>query len=134
MTWSPALTLVTPGPTSSTMPAASWPRTIGRGGVQSPFMMCQSLWQMPAAFTFTRASPACGPCWTRSTTWSGVLALNSTAAFTALSLHGLARRSEGWGEGRRSCGNRADLDLHGGRHGDRAVQRSALLPGIDQVL
>ena len=61
MMWSPGLTFVTPGPTSSTMPAASWPSTIGSGGVQSPFMMCQSLWQMPAAFTFTRASPARGP-------------------------------------------------------------------------
>ena len=75
MMWSPGLTLVTPAPTSSTMPAASWPSTMGRGSGQSPFMMCQSLWQMPVALTFTRASPARGPsCWT-STTWSGSFAL-----------------------------------------------------------
>ena len=75
MMWSPGFTLVTPAPTSSTMPAASWPSTMGSGGVQSPFMMCQSLWQMPAALTLTRASPALGPSCTRSTTSSGVLAL-----------------------------------------------------------
>src|SRR5207249_11759987 len=43
---SPGLTLATPGPTSSTIPAASWPRAMGRGSGQSPFMMCQSLWQI----------------------------------------------------------------------------------------
>jgi hypothetical protein len=48
---------------------------MGSGIVQSPLMMCQSLWQTPAAFTFTRASPALGPsCWT-STTSSGVFGL-----------------------------------------------------------
>src|SRR5256885_13447764 len=29
MTWSPGLTLVTPSPTSTTMPAPSWPSTAG---------------------------------------------------------------------------------------------------------
>jgi hypothetical protein len=75
MTWSPGFTCVTPAPTSSTMPAASCPSTIGSGSGQSPFMMCQSLWQMPAAFTFTRASPACGPCCSTSTTSSPMFAL-----------------------------------------------------------
>jgi len=50
-----ALTLVTPAPTSSTMPAASWPSTMGSGDVQSPFMMCQPLWQMPAALAIASA-------------------------------------------------------------------------------
>src|SRR5712692_3484914 len=63
------------------MPAASWPSTIGSGNVQSPFMMCQSLWQTPAAMTLTRASPAWGPCCCTSTTSSGVLALYRIAAF-----------------------------------------------------
>src|SRR6266851_1167492 len=31
MTWSPVFTLVTPGPTSTTMPAPSWPRIAGNG-------------------------------------------------------------------------------------------------------
>ena len=75
MTWSPGLTFVTPAATSSTMPAASWPSTIGSGNGQSPFMMCQSLWQMPAALTATRASPAFGPCCSTSTTSSPMFAL-----------------------------------------------------------
>ena len=73
--WSPGLTLVTPGATSSTMPAASWPSTMGSGIVQSPLITCQSLWQMPAAFTRTRASPALGPCCSTWTTSSGVFGL-----------------------------------------------------------
>ena len=81
ITWSPGLTFATPAPTSSTMPAASWPRTMGRGNGQSPFMMCQSLWQTPAAFTRTRASPACGPCCSRSTISSGLFGSYRTAAF-----------------------------------------------------
>src|SRR5258705_13025892 len=107
------------------MPAASWPSTIGRGGVQSPFMMCQSLWQMPAAFTFTRASPARGPSWVRSTISRGVFALKRTAAFMVFPFPGSRLGLRGDGD---------HLDLHGGRHGDRAVEGSAVLPGGDQVL
>ena len=44
------------------------------GDAQSPFMMCQSLWQTPVAITRTRASPAFGPSCSTSTTWSGLLA------------------------------------------------------------
>ena len=36
---SPGFTLVTPGPTSSTVPAPSWPRTIGIGKGADPTMM-----------------------------------------------------------------------------------------------
>src|SRR5688500_8721849 len=86
MTWSPGLTLVTPAPTVSTMPAASWPSTIGSGKGQSPFMMCQSLWHTPAALTRTRASPACGPCCSTSTTSSRMFGLYRTAAFIGDSL------------------------------------------------
>jgi hypothetical protein len=57
------------------MPAASWPSTIGSGTVQSPFMMCQSLWHTPAALTFTRASPVLGSSCLTSTTSSGVFGL-----------------------------------------------------------
>src|SRR5947199_390682 len=81
MMWSLRRTSETPGPTSSTTPAASCPSTMGRGRVQSPLMMCQSLWQTPVAITRTRASPACGPCCSTSTTSSGVFALYRTAAF-----------------------------------------------------
>ena len=50
--WSPGLTLSTSSLFSRTIPAASWPSTIGGG--QSPFMMCQSLMQTPAALARTR--------------------------------------------------------------------------------
>src|SRR3989442_9222463 len=81
MMWSPRRTVETPGPTSSTMPAASCPSTIGRGRAQSPLMTCQSLWQTPVAITRTLASPAWGPCCSTSTTSSGVFALYRIAAF-----------------------------------------------------
>src|SRR5687767_10001380 len=125
MMWSPGTTLVTPAPISSTMPAASWPSTMGSGGVQSPFMMCQSLWQIPAAFTFTRASPARGPSWVRSTISRGEFALKSTAAFTGFSFPGSPLRLRGDGD---------HLDLHCGRHGDRAVEGSAVLPDGHQLI
>ena len=51
------VTRVTPRPTSTTVPVHSWPGTIGIGEGQSPFMMCQSLWQIPAAFTQGRIPP-----------------------------------------------------------------------------
>ena len=38
MTGWPGFTWVQPGPTFSTIPAASWPRTIGSGIVHSPFI------------------------------------------------------------------------------------------------
>src|SRR5215510_4619748 len=98
---------------------------MGSGGVQSPFMMCQSLWQMPAAFTFTRASPARGPSWVRSTISRGLFALNSTAAFIAVSF--ARSRPRLGGDGRH-------VHLHCGRHGDRAVERSAILPGGDEMI
>ena len=47
-TWSPALTRVTPGPTSSMIPAPSWPRTIGSRASRSPCEMCTSEWHRPA--------------------------------------------------------------------------------------
>src|SRR5437660_1192695 len=80
MTWSPFLTLATPGPSSATMPAASWPSTIGSGNGQSPFMMCQSLMHTPAALTCTRTSFALGGSCSRSRICKGLLTSVSTAA------------------------------------------------------
>src|SRR5262245_28836317 len=51
------------------------------GDGQSPFMMCQSLWQTPEAFILTRTSPAFGGSSSQSRTCSGSLGLNRTAAF-----------------------------------------------------
>src|SRR3989304_86863 len=43
MTWSPGLLRVTPAPTFSTTPAASWPRAMGRGGGHPPLKALGSL-------------------------------------------------------------------------------------------
>ena len=52
MTASPGLTFRTPGPTSSTHPAFSWPRMYGSStstfSFQMPSMMCRSVRQRPA--------------------------------------------------------------------------------------
>src|ERR1700709_2107581 len=48
-TWSPTLYLVTPDPTSVTMPASSWPATTGQfGWPPPPLTGWMSEWQMPA--------------------------------------------------------------------------------------
>src|SRR5262249_61915758 len=66
------------------------------GDGQSPFMMCQSLWQTPEAFILTRTSPAFGGSSSQSTTCKGSLGLNRTAAFIASSDRGrLFRRIVG---------------------------------------
>src|SRR5215472_16398829 len=72
--------VVTPGPFSTTMPAASCPSTIGNGIGQSPFMMCQSLMHTPAALTCTRTSFAFGGSCSRSRICRGLLTSVSTAA------------------------------------------------------
>ncbi len=59
-TWSPTASDSTPGPTSATMPAPSWPPIIGNiestpktsstsgGALMSPVRRCSSEWHMPA--------------------------------------------------------------------------------------
>src|SRR5216683_1068171 len=62
MTWSPFLRLATPGPTSTTIPAPSWPRIAGNSPSGSaPDSVYASVWQIPLAFTSTSTSPAFGP-------------------------------------------------------------------------
>src|SRR5262245_40774328 len=58
-TWSPTLTLSTPGPTRSTTPAASWPSTTGKGCGTSPLMRWEALWHTPLATH--RTCTSCGP-------------------------------------------------------------------------
>ena len=57
-TWSPGANPVTPGPVSSTIPAPSWPSTIGRGPGRS--CTVRSVWHTPHATTRTSSSPAWG--------------------------------------------------------------------------
>ena len=62
MTWSPFFTEVTPGPTSTTTPAPSWPRIAGNNPSGSaPESVNSSVWQMPVALISTRTSNAFGP-------------------------------------------------------------------------
>ena len=57
ITWSPGATVVTPSPTSSTMPAPSWPRTAGGGCGIVPFMADRSEWHTPECVILTLTSP-----------------------------------------------------------------------------
>src|SRR6185503_19556254 len=83
MTWSPFLTLVPPAPTSTTMPAPSWPRIAGnRPSGSAPDRVNSSVWQMPVALSSTRTSPAFGPSRSTVSMASGAPALCATAALT----------------------------------------------------
>src|SRR5712691_2973617 len=81
MTWSPFFTLATPAPTSTTMPAPSWPRIAGNSPSESaPENVNSSVWQMPVALTSTSTSPAFGPSRSTSVTVSGLPLSKATAA------------------------------------------------------
>src|SRR6188474_2046164 len=83
MTWSPFLTLVTPGPTSTTMPAPSWPRIAGnRPSGSAPDNVNSSVWQMPVALISTSTSPDLGPSRSTVSMVSGAPALCAMAALT----------------------------------------------------
>ena len=59
-TWSPFARSSTPSPSASTMPAASWPSSMGVGRGRSPLMTERSEWHSPAAAIFTSTSPRPG--------------------------------------------------------------------------
>src|SRR6185503_18361169 len=81
MTWSPFLSVLTPGPTSTTTPAPSWPKMTGKSPSGSaPERVNSSVWQMPVARISTRTSPAFGPSSSTSTTSSGLPAAQAIAA------------------------------------------------------
>ena len=61
----------TPGPISTTSPAASWPSTIGITRGREPSITERSEWQSPAARTRTRISPGPGPSSSSSASSSG---------------------------------------------------------------
>ena len=85
MTWSPFFTEVTPGPTSTTTPAPSWPRIAGNSPSGSlPDSVNSSVWQMPVALISTSTSPAFGPSSCTVVTASGLPASNATAARTSM--------------------------------------------------
>ena len=70
-TWSPRARSSTPGPTSSTMPAASWPSAIGIGRGRSPLITDRSEWHRPAALIRTSTSPGPGGSSSSSSITSG---------------------------------------------------------------
>src|SRR5215471_5537650 len=84
MTWSPFLTVVTPAPTSTTMPAPSCPRIDGnRPSGSAPERVNSSVWQMPVALISISTSPALGPSSCTVSTTNGAPALYATAARTS---------------------------------------------------
>src|SRR5690606_8646726 len=81
MTWSPGLTDVTPSPTSTTMPAPSWPSTAGNTpSGSSPDRVKASVWHSAVWVIFTSTSPALGGATSISTICSGWPAAKATAA------------------------------------------------------
>src|SRR3954454_11674225 len=104
-TWSPGLTLVTPGPTSSIIPDPSWPPTIGNRGGRSPSVRCRSEWHSPAAMYLISTSPGPGPSRSSSISSNGLPASSRTAAvgFIVLSLPKFLLRPRE--EFRDACGN-----------------------------
>src|SRR6187402_1968782 len=81
MTWSPFFSVVTPGPTSTTMPAPSWPKITGNNPSGSPpERVNSSVWQTPEAFISTSTSPVLGPARSTVVTSRGWPAFQATAA------------------------------------------------------
>src|SRR5690554_3051750 len=81
ITWSPGFTLVTPSPTSTTMPAPSWPSTAGNTpSGSSPDSVNASVWQSAVWVIFTSTSPFFGPSRSSSTICSGLPGSKATAA------------------------------------------------------
>src|SRR3954468_20961535 len=80
-TWSPAASALTPSPTSTTSPAASWPRTSGGGIGIVPLVAERSEWQTPHAPSFTITSPRFGPSTVISSTTTGLLSSRHRTAF-----------------------------------------------------
>ena len=73
----------TPSPTSSTMPAPSWPSTMGGGSGMVPFWTDRSEWHTPEATIFTLHSPGPGGAISMSSwTWTSSPTPFSTAAVT----------------------------------------------------
>src|ERR1700678_1257355 len=87
ITWSPALTLVTPLPTSCTMPPPSCPKiTRNSPSGSAPDSVKASVWHTPVATMRTSTSPALGPARSTSSICSGLSASQATAALVFMDL------------------------------------------------
>src|SRR5271165_3063 len=85
-TWSPTLTLLTPGPTASMTPAPSCPPTMGSRPVLSPVCRCSSEWHMPDALKAIRTSPSLGSSSSSSVISHGLPGSRMTAALVRMIL------------------------------------------------
>src|ERR687893_1409561 len=79
-TWSPGLTFSTPGPTLSTTPEPSWPRTAGRGTGYHWSRTIRSVWHTPTPTIRTSTSPARGSSTSTSSIEKGRPFSHTTAA------------------------------------------------------
>src|SRR5579859_7036566 len=85
MTWSPFLSDLTPGPTSTTTPAPSCPRMLGnKPSGSEPESVYLSVWQSPVALISTSTSPALGPASCTVSTTRGLPASTAIAARTSI--------------------------------------------------
>src|SRR5882724_55845 len=80
-TWSPAASVLTPSPTSTTSPAASWPSTSGGFIGMVPLVAERSEWQTPQAPSLTVTSPRRGPSSSISPTTTGLFNSRHRTAF-----------------------------------------------------
>src|SRR5450759_3760713 len=81
ITVSPTASSVTPSPTSTTVPAPSWPRISGNGMPMVPLTADKSLWHTPQAPSLTITSPRCGDSTSISSTTTGALFWRQMTAF-----------------------------------------------------
>src|ERR1700689_899803 len=87
MTWSPLRKEVTPGPTSTTIPAPSWPSIAGnKPSGSAPDRVNSSVGQTPLALISTRTSPALGPSKSTVTISKGLRAATATAAWVFIDI------------------------------------------------
>src|SRR6267378_1213731 len=80
-TRSPTANPLVPSPTSTTSPAASWPRISGGGIGIVPLVADRSEWQTPQAPSLTVTSPRRGASTVISSTTTGLLSSRQTTAF-----------------------------------------------------
>src|SRR6266568_2408605 len=120
-TWSPGDSPETPGPTSSTTPAPSWPPTTGNGIGTSPVTRWWSDRQSPEAASPTSTSPSPGGSRSTSSTLHFSLSPHSRAACvfiaTPLRLEGFAPGlvDHALVTGEHVLGDRHQLEDGGGR-------------------
>src|SRR6185312_1347032 len=113
----PFFRVVTPGPTSTTIPAPSCPKITGKSPSGSaPERVNSSVWQTPLALISTRTSPALGPSRSTVTISSGLPAAYAMAALVFMYILSDSVRSDAWSlaaDGPEAAGGRGQRCLLG---------------------